>query len=116
MDLISKVRSLLVNTVLRSQELTILGIEDVTATEFGLVSVSPNPATDQIQIELSNAQARELNISIMSINGQQVYSRIATSNAGTDIIPINVESLAAGMYILQMRDEQAVTNVKFIVE
>ena len=92
------------------------GIEDVTSSEFGLVSVSPNPATNQIQIELSNAQARELNISIMSINGQQVYSRIATSNAGTDIIPINVESLAAGMYILQMRDEQAVTNVKFVVE
>ena len=92
------------------------GIEDVTATEFGLVSVSPNPATNQIQIELSNAQARELNISIMSINGQQVYSRLATSNAGTDIIPINIESLAAGMYILQMRDEQAVTNVKFVVE
>ena len=52
----------------------------------------------------------------MSINGQQVYSRLATSNAGTDIIPINIESLATGMYILQMRDEQAVTNVKFVVE
>ena len=93
-----------------------VGIEDVTANEFGLVGVNPNPATDLIQIEMSNAQARDLTVSIMSLNGQEVYNQTATSAAGTEIIPVNVESLASGMYILRMSDENAVTNVKFVVE
>ena len=92
------------------------GIDDVTGNEFGLVSVSPNPVSSLLQIEISNALTRDLNISIMSINGQEVFYQRITSSAGTEIIPISVEDLASGMYILRISDEQAVTNAKFVVE
>ena len=92
-----------------------IGIEDLSSTEFGLVSLSPNPASDEIRIELNNDMMRDLKISVVSINGQQVYSQLTSSNAGSDIIVLDVNHYAAGMYILQISDHQSVTTSKFIV-
>lgn len=77
--------------------------------------VYPNPATDNLQVELTFSQAQSINLSIQNVQGQKVY----TENTGsiTDYKnTIDVSELPAGMYILTVAAEGKTSTKSFVVK
>ncbi len=70
------------------------GLDQLT----GKVVVYPNPATDNLYV--SGAEIGE-NIKIFSITGQQIMTVKVSSNTTT----INVSTLPAGTYLMQLNNE-----------
>jgi len=96
------------------QAAQLLSVED-----FGtgnLFTLSPNPASDFIQIRLNDVEADDLAISIYTINGREVYAQDKIANPGSGILSVSVENLASGLYILQMSDKSSVSTAKFVVK
>lgn len=69
-------------------------------TETGLISISPNPAVNTINI-MVNAEAREnITLSIMNMTGQKIRQRSIMLNKGINTISEDIQNLLkAGYYI-----------------
>ncbi len=91
-----------------------LGVGQVSAiTTTG--KVFPNPATDQVSLELVLTQQTDLNINILNQMGQVVNSSQRTLSTGKQILSVPVEKLSSGMYHLQLIENNGqVTMKRFI--
>ncbi|MCD6112088.1 MAG: T9SS type A sorting domain-containing protein, partial [Bacteroidales bacterium] len=77
--------------------------------ESGMVSIYPNPATDVLNIKVSN-DIRE--IKVYNYVGQVVYGTNVTS---TKAIQINTSEYKAGTYLMQFTTEDGKTITKKVV-
>jgi hypothetical protein len=74
------------------------------------VQLMPNPAQDNLSIEL-NTKAQNVKVSIYSITGQLVNSFDYGSLEGRQTLPMNIRSLISGIYTVQIQlNEQMVTH------
>ncbi|SRX72677.1 T9SS type A sorting domain-containing protein [Aequorivita antarctica] len=86
-------------------ENTILGTEDFQNMEFRLY---PNPANEQITIELSDASSNYL-VEIFDVLGKKVYtSEIQKSKS------IDVSALAPGTYLVKINSENNTSIARFV--
>ncbi len=83
------------------------GIENA-ATDNSL-SVYPNPASNEIRIDLSSFGSEDVNISVFDITGKIVSSYILK-----DKNTINVSNLKSGVYFIKARDNKHSETAEFI--
>ncbi|MBK7938664.1 MAG: T9SS type A sorting domain-containing protein [Lewinellaceae bacterium] len=69
------------------------------------IKVFPNPTGDFLQVQMISDRARSLDVSIWNIPGQLVSPRYELNAGGTT--SLDVTTLPAGTYILQIKDENA---------
>lgn len=75
------------------------------------ISVYPNPATDVLNINLSNANLKNSHLYITNVSGQQLLN---TSMFGADA-QINIESLSNGVYFVTLTNQNGFNQtVKFV--
>ena len=86
----------------------ILGIENSDIIDF---TISPNPASEIIQIQSSNFSS-ETNVLVYNIQGQVVFSKV--KNSATGNFTVNVSDLASGMYFVQLQSKGKKVAKKFI--
>lgn len=99
------------------------GGEDWTSTvgiddEFEIqnLSVYPNPATTDLNIELVQDLGTEVNLSIVDLAGRTVYAS-AISNVGqTEVINLESLNISAGSYILNINSESHSISQSLIIE
>lgn len=77
-----------------------------------LLSVYPNPAKDQINIDLSSMNTSDASVKIMNANGTLVYEA-KTSNSNETI---NTSSFNKGIYLVQVSAGNNVSNKKIVIE
>lgn len=82
------------------------GIQEDKASSL---SVYPNPASDQIMIDIHHQENARINF--YNMNGQMVKS-IDLSNSPNNI---NINNLKSGLYILELRTNEEVSRKKIIV-
>ncbi len=75
------------------------------------LSISPNPATDMINIKVNTEENAKANISLTDINGRVVRTIIKELSAGQNYIPMNVTEIP-GIYILEVKTEKGVRTEK----
>ena len=74
-------------------------------------TVYPNPATDLLNINISNANFKNLNVSINTVSGQQIMN----TNMSGNNTKINIESLSSGVYFVNISNENGLNKtVKFV--
>jgi len=88
--------------------LSILSIEDLQATE-SLVSVSPNPVKDFLAISFNNDHQGDFILAIFNIQGSLIEQQ-SLNTTGSRMI--NIGDYPAGIYILEVRQENLVSRVK----
>ena len=76
------------------------------------VSIYPNPATELLQVELSDAWEGTANWRLYNSRGQLMSAEQATSAS----ISIDVTPLPAGIYFLQLSGNQGQRTEKIVVE
>ena len=83
-----------------------------TQVTGGTVQVSPNPAHNQVVVEVSSALTGIEQIVIMNTVGQQVYRAPLLLNKQ----PIDISALASGVYMLQITNNSGEKKVVKIVK
>jgi hypothetical protein len=85
-----------------------LSTGSITSEEMSSTSIFPNPATELVSIESSNATS----INIFNTVGQVVYSN---SNPST-IESVDVSTFETGIYIVEVKNNEIITTEKLIIE
>ncbi|MBK6567070.1 MAG: T9SS type A sorting domain-containing protein [Saprospiraceae bacterium] len=82
--------------------------DDITENT-GQIKISPNPASDDIQIS-SSYELRQL--SVMSVNGSLVYA----CDVNSDRTSIDITSLSKGFYLIQLLGSGGQVDYKKMVK
>ncbi len=85
------------------------GVGDDTNDEA--VEVYPNPATNQLTIQLKNNKQKNM-LEIKDMLGQTVY----TETIHPPTITLDISTYPSGVYFISIRDEKKIINRKFIKE
>lgn len=82
-------------------------------TESPLLSISPNPASEYIEINLQNA--RELSTSYRILNRNGIFMNESEENVSIFNLRINVSNYPGGYYIFQMLVRDRWESIPFVV-
>lgn len=83
-----------------------------TSVNNSLISVYPNPAKDQINVDLSSLNANDATVKIMNSNGMVVYEKAAVNSNEV----ISTASFNKGMYMVQVSAGNKISNKKLVIE
>lgn len=89
-----------------------MGVEE---NQFNVVSVYPNPATDVINVVLSDFDA-DLSIEVIDMNGRVVKTQGVLATSGINETQVNVNGLNSGMYIVRVSGNQTVATAQVLVK
>lgn len=84
------------------------GIEDMT--------IYPNPATDALNIELSLAQAEKLTIQLVDMTGKVLRQSVVDGADGDNLVRFDIQGVAKGLYLLQVRTSMGTSVRKVTVQ
>lgn len=103
------------NIVLDSTLLRTTALEAV-AHPVQRVSVSPNPASEQVQLAFYLAESTPLSVEIFDLLGQRLHIVHTTAAAGLHQETLSVADLTPGVYVAQVRaGTRGSAAVKFVV-
>jgi len=86
------------------------------ASNISSVSVYPNPASDNLNVEFNLNQNNEVNITLTDMIGKVIYqNNNKTATAGTVKYNINTGSVNAGMYLLSVQIGNEISTQKVVV-
>lgn len=63
-------------------------------------SVFPNPFTDHLSVNVSNAQAGNAKVEVYDLTGKKVFAQIYQVEAGDQVIKLDMPETEKGMYIM----------------
>jgi len=84
-------------------------------TELNSLSIYPNPAREQIGLELSLNAATNVTISIIDLVGRQVLNQQLSLSNGTHQLNYKLSTFGNGSYILQLKTVDGLLNRKFSI-
>lgn len=90
-----------------------VGTNDISNIEA--YNVYPNPAHDYIIIDINAKNNSNMVLSLTSVEGKQVYNKNVKIKAGKNSESIITNGLLPGVYLLQMKDNNASVAHKIII-
>jgi hypothetical protein len=70
-----------------------------TITNF---EVSPNPASDQIQIKIFSTKEQQIPVEIFDVNGKKVLQEKVSLLQGENAKSLNINTLSSGVYFMRV--------------
>lgn len=90
----------------------------VGATEPGAaplqLSVSPNPATDQVRVQLESPMGASAQVTVSNLLGEMLQHRTVQLAQGPNQFDLNVQGLPAGTYLVRVATDKTGAVVKVI--
>lgn len=80
------------------------------------LKVYPNPSTGTSFVELNLESAQEVTMTIRDVTGKVVAQRNYGSMSGAQILPINTETFAEGMYTVEIMTGETMHRSQMIVQ
>lgn len=79
------------------------------------VLVYPNPAGDNVQLDIDNFAGEQLMVSVCDVTGRSIIEYdVANVHNGTDGFVLNVEFLWPGIYLIRVGDGEQESVVRFV--
>ena len=95
------------------QEIAVhFSFQNVIDNDAAMLNIHPNPTNDVINIEIGNIST-DVQVTIYNNIGQKVYTLNGKADNGFSAT-LNLNDLASGSYILQIRSEESVWTKKII--
>lgn len=91
---------------------TLSSINTVSTTVA--VTVAPNPATSNINVQYKANDIENIQIQIFNLSGVVMFNKAFNTNAGANVFPINISNYASGNYILKLVTKDKTYTSKFI--
>lgn len=89
-----------------------IGIDELSAS--ATLNVYPNPATDDLTLELNLSKAADVRIRLTNMAGQTVYTETLSQFSGGYKKQLSLKEQASGMYYLQVMTGDSVINKKIV--
>lgn len=81
-----------------------------------LLNVYPNPTHDKFVIELNEHSFKKLSIRILSADGRLVNSRVVNSPSGVYHEEFSLQNYSAGIYFLELQNENQKAVVRLVLQ
>jgi len=88
-------------------------------SELSLIShveLFPNPAEDELNVSFDLPNADDLNVSIVDLSGKKIQKHVVKGKEGKNVVMMNTQELAAGMYQLVISGASGQKSLPFIVK
>jgi PKD repeat protein len=90
-----------------------------SVTELSLIShleLYPNPADDELNVSFDLPNADDLNITIIDLSGKKIQKHLIKGKEGKNLVMMNTQELAAGMYQVLISSSAGQKTLPFIVK
>lgn len=91
-----------------------VGINETAANAYGISSVFPVPAKDNVNFTINAKDNAAVTISIKNNLGQEIASRQVVVNKGKNDLSFDLKGNAAGFYFINVSGDKGNYNVKFV--
>ena len=91
------------------------GLNDMSQID-DQVQVYPNPATTAVSVSLQIKEQSEVSISVTDIAGKEISSKNYGQMNGSSTITINTSNTPAGVYFVNVKMNNAITQKKVIIQ
>jgi len=78
------------------------------------LELSPNPAIDQLQVNIDTQLSDDFLLNVLNVNGQVIRSQAWPSTTGDSQVQLDVSQMTPGMYFIQLTNASYSTNSKWI--
>lgn len=92
-------------------QLNYTGTPVTNVTETTPIHMYPNPANEQLFIDLSNSNIRKTRVDIYDLAGNLILSKLPTGS----LLRVPIRELKPGIYVVNVRNEEGVESLKLIV-
>ncbi|MCX6146072.1 MAG: FG-GAP-like repeat-containing protein [Candidatus Kapabacteria bacterium] len=80
--------------------------------EFNIISLSPNPANEEVKVEINIKQSSSIKMSLIDETGNILYSKNIDFEFGFHSITVNTKDYVTGSYILKLENNGFVISKK----
>ena len=80
------------------------------------LQVFPNPASDYAYLTCTSTISESVTLSVTDLHGKNVLQQAVRVQAGTNTIPVNVSTLAHGVYFIKVTGTEGTETQKIVVE
>lgn len=91
------------------------GLTDLSQID-DLVQVYPNPATTAVSVSLQIKEQSDVTISVTDVAGKEISSKNYGQMNGSSIITINTSNTPAGVYFVNVKMNNAITQKKIVIQ
>ncbi|MBP7399073.1 MAG: T9SS type A sorting domain-containing protein [Chitinophagales bacterium] len=81
-----------------------------------IVNIFPNPASNTMQVNYFSVQETEITLNVYDLLGNQVQTLNSQVVQGENLIKLDVNTMAAGLYIVEINNGKSSYTEKFMVE
>ncbi|TWI85085.1 putative secreted protein (Por secretion system target) [Lacibacter cauensis] len=81
-----------------------------------LLTVSPNPATQQTVIRFNITDAQNYSLDVYNLMGMKIATLDRGTNSGNHLVRYNLSNLSAGLYFLKLSVNGKITTQKLVVQ
>jgi PKD repeat protein len=90
------------------------GVEETSVIDG--ISLYPNPTTDNATLVVETSKTSQLSLTVVNMVGQVVGSQTINAYAGKNIVQLNTDNLAQGVYTLVLRDSKGVAKAQRLIK
>jgi hypothetical protein len=83
--------------------------------EDGQMTVSPNPATNVVNVQFNEPSAKKVEVKIYDVTGRVVLNEAVRVHQGNNKITLDVSSLSNGFYTMDIVKDGSVSTQKLII-
>jgi len=88
---------------------------EVEANERAECTITPCPADNLIRIEIHSEMQESSTIEVYSARGDRVLGTKTQLNAGMNSIPVSVDALPIGSYVLHLKTASGIQSKSFVI-
>jgi PKD repeat protein len=92
----------------------VVGLEE--GDVFADLNVYPNPTDSDLNVEFSVGNAQKVTLAIKDVAGKIVQTNIVQTNAGRNVVMLDTNPLAGGMYFLDIISGGKQQTIQFVVK
>ncbi len=92
----------------------VVGLDEMS--ELQGVSLFPNPSDSELSVQFKLSGAQSTTIEVQNTGGQAIQKHTVFANEGSNLVVLNVEDLAAGLYFLRLTSQNAHKTIQFVVK
>lgn len=80
------------------------------------LNIYPNPTDDELTVSFNLKAAQTSAVSIVDLTGKELQNHLIQANEGENLVFLNTQSLAAGVYMVKIKTGNGVQTLQFIVK
>jgi len=92
--------------------ITDVGVEELN--EYLSMNIYPNPASEQITIDLYSLKQENYKLQLMNVSGQVIYAETINLNSTTVKTQIDLSTYPQGIYLIQLSNQENVYSRRVI--